>query len=193
MPGNRAPLGLNRFFVSEYSRTAPIITTTAALTTPSQSLLRQRILPDEGFRVWYADSGLSQSLLRQRILPDATNCTFLNGAMLSQSLLRQRILPDSSLDCLRPSYLLCLNRFFVSEYSRTYASNCTVSSRAKSQSLLRQRILPDEKRLPVIAAAMQRLNRFFVSEYSRTPRSSCGICRTPHCLNRFFVSEYSRT
>src|ERR1039457_829226 len=64
---------------------------------------------------------------------------------MSQSLLRQRILPDSGTLLVGPSVFgLCLNRFFVSEYSRTFQEDAPErTDRALSQSLLRQRILPD--------------------------------------------------
>ena len=66
-------------------------------TTASQSLLRQRILPDTSTIVTHNYLvGKSQSLLRQRILPDiieALPLAFIS-ALMSQSLLRQRILPD---------------------------------------------------------------------------------------------------
>ena len=62
----------------------------------SQSLLHQRILPDQVLDAngtpWIQPS---QSLLRQRILPDTGNRrTGTARSLRSQSLLRQRILPD---------------------------------------------------------------------------------------------------
>ena len=137
----------------------------------SQSLLRQRILPDgndsnlmvSAANVSIASSsantpgrfcrqrgvrrdGQSQSLLRQRILPDPAwpAREHTQPTQKSQSLLRQRILPDvMALFWLLYLYL-GLNRFFVSEYSRTDLFSPRPSCWGdKSQSLLRQRILPD--------------------------------------------------
>ena len=121
---------LNRFFVSEYFRTNPA-SRSASVNVSSQSLLRQRILPDGALGIGeYLQktivsiasssantSGLyangkevvrylsSQSLLRQRILPDGKNqggkAESCEGK--SQSLLRQRILPDPSVTYLPSS------------------------------------------------------------------------------------------
>src|ERR1019366_7594611 len=93
----------------------------------------------------------------------------------------------------RQSRRSSLNRFFVSEYSRT-VWQCLLLRvlQAKSQSLLRQRILPDFFVARPQVGRPPGLNRFFVSEYSRT--RACARSRTsPLSLNRFFVSEYSRT
>src|ERR1017187_2706067 len=87
--------GLNRFFVSEYSRT-----------------VRRRRM---GYRLTE-----SQSLLRQRILPDNVNILeACKAGIMSQSLLRQRILPDHFGDKRNRQLVERLNRFFVSESSRT--------------------------------------------------------------------------
>src|ERR1019366_3782843 len=93
--GARAYQGLNPFFVSEYSRTQ---TGLGAVATQrkSQSLLRQRILSDDQLKTrTVLTEKLSQSLLRQRILSDYVQPSRVNGGRR------------------------CLNRFFVSEYSRT--------------------------------------------------------------------------
>ena len=136
----------------------------------SQSLLRQRILPDLILHCCRGGAGAkSQSLLRQRILPDTLSVSAgLETNRKSQSLLRQRILPDGllmpppapqkgvsiasssantsgryKLRRRHKSHQLCLNRFFVSEYFRTGWGSKPPKWAAKSQSLLRQRILPD--------------------------------------------------
>ena len=65
-----------------------------------------------------------------------------------------------------------LNRFFVSEYSRTIKYfRVKVWVRIGSQSLLRQRILPDRGANYGTRFSIRSLNRFFVSEYSRTLQS----------------------
>src|ERR1035437_11170652 len=61
---------LNRFFVSEYSRTEFAPPRQEKGKKGSQSLLRQRILPDANFLHMAVNYAKSQSLLRQRILPD---------------------------------------------------------------------------------------------------------------------------
>ena len=87
----------------------------------SQSLLRQRLLPDLAFSTLkrarpsrlnrffvsdyfrtssigepVEDGDKSQSLLRQRLLPDVAAVALTEGAVdMSQSLLRQRLLPDA--------------------------------------------------------------------------------------------------
>ena len=87
-----------------------------------------------------------------------------------------------------------LNRFFVSEYSRTIKYfRVKVWVRIGSQSLLRQRILPDRGANYGTRFSIRSLNRFFVSEYSRTPVFEDGVYVGSLGLNRFFVSEYSRT
>src|ERR1019366_4906694 len=111
----------------------------------------------------------SQSLLRQRILPDLFSADGELCYILSQSLLRQRILPDAAPSSPFPAMFQGLNRFFVSEYSRTLlCRHGAVDGTRRSQSLLRQRILPDLNMETRGVFLFDRLNRFFVSEYSRT-------------------------
>ena len=86
----------------------------------------------------------SQSLLRQRLLPD---CQDTPGPALpglaSQSLLRQRLLPDAYERQAPLASEKSLNRFFVSDYFRTQLGRFVVDALDVSQSLLRQRLLPD--------------------------------------------------
>ena len=62
----------------------------------SQSLLRQRLLPDSSTTGAVTGRVLSQSLLRQRLLPDFLARGVVGVVPQSQSLLRQRLLPDMS-------------------------------------------------------------------------------------------------
>ena len=111
----------------------------------SQSLLRQRLLPDSIESANQAATGaLSQSLLRQRLLPDMRNTPLKRHlSTMSQSLLRQRLLPDAFHPRDRVGFPV-------------------------SQSLLRQRLLPDLMETFPPTNAFDRLNRFFVSDYFRT-------------------------
>ena len=150
---------LNRFFVSDYFRTL-LCPAGSAFLMKSQSLLRQRLLPD----IYHISPSItpaikSQSLLRQRLLPDENNPmkkTITNHG--SQSLLRQRLLPDASGRRVRPHPPARLNRFFVSDYFRT-SSTATMSGLCSSG-----------------------LNRFFVSDYFRTPNK-------PYLCTRMVTSQ----
>ena len=159
---------LNRFFVSEYSRTiftvvahglqVVVSIASSSANTPghfgvvflgeftkwSQSLLRQRILPDKIIKDEGGAPSKSQSLLRQRILPDneVGDCPE-HVSNSSQSLLRQRILPDieknaAQLTLVRSQSLL---RQRILPDSKSHGGCPSVYR--ESQSLLRQRILPD--------------------------------------------------
>src|SRR5271157_5052783 len=88
----------------------------------------------------------------------------------SQSLLHQRILSYAITGTWEGIIeKLCLNRFFISEYSLTSA-------------------LDDALRL-----VWESLNRFFISEYSLTVSVPADQCGKDGSLNRFFISEYSLT
>ena len=146
MPIRSEPRCLNRFFVSEYSRTE-FADGGAHLLCRSQSLLRQRILPDCELEARFQKfPDRSQSLLRQRILPDVGRNQYVAVKYgLSQSLLRQRILPDGSRGSLRADQPDQVS--IASSSANTpgrYVAGKMVSLFTKSQSLLRQRILPDE-------------------------------------------------
>ena len=169
----QAARSLNRFFVSEYSRTrsacpslprrCSVSIASSSANTPGRPGLRvgsavHRIVsiasssantPGPRIIQCHLKYDLkSQSLLRQRILPDISAIPGpANGAGMvsiasssantpglgvrwsgggredpSQSLLRQRILPDDFQGMIPGSYSNGLNRFFVSEYSRTRKS-----------------------------------------------------------------------
>jgi len=164
---------------------------------------------------------VSQSLLRQRILPDFSSRVLQEKKyFVAQSLLRQRILPDIEAEVARRTAGEGLNRFFVSEYFRTENAGCMempgclevsiASSSANTSGHLDCFNVADWQTLC--------LNRFFVSEYFRTTVKRTGnfsVSRVsiasssantsgrrrvryqtfsmPTRLNRFFVSEYFRT
>ena len=166
----RYDIGLNRFFVSEYSRTSAkreraeraraVSIASSSANTPGQHSSLDSLASGAGVSIASSSANTpgrkkknvqshnrrwSQSLLRQRILPDLiTGPRRMKQWKLSQSLLRQRILPDSG------------TRAVVADAS------------GKSQSLLRQRILPDHIVSRAGGDNHGSLNRFFVSEYSRT-------------------------
>ena len=112
--------------------------------TLSQSLLRQRILPDTAATTITLASPTSQSLLRQRILPDLTTAPGTQTGVSSQSLLRQRILPDKNGEMRRGP---CSSSVSIASSSANTpglsVSGVVAKLVAMSQSLLRQRILPD--------------------------------------------------
>src|ERR1017187_2192648 len=183
----------------------------------SQSLLRQRILPDCKWRGWHdLQAGVSIASSSANTPGPGDEVIVFEPLYVSQSLLRQRILPDmsdivvdyypnvvsiasSSANTPGPSNpprywreTPCLNRFFVSEYSRTITKETGGIITTSSQSLLRQRILPD---------IQEYISTNIVGELSQSllrqrilPDTEPTACRRRRAfgLNRFFVSEYSR-
>jgi hypothetical protein len=110
------------------------------------------ILPDTYYMIRSAcPDGRSQSLLRQRILPDIIGYELpVAATRKSQSLLRQRILPDKFAPLVRLSDETPVS--IASSSANTPGPTLTTLSESvansKSQSLLRQRILPDRTRRP---------------------------------------------
>ena len=147
--------------------------------SPSQSLLRQRILPDLAVvaaakcrnKVSIASSSANTPGLA-KIWPGRT-CHDS-----SQSLLRQRILPDIT----EPDSTKTAHRVSIASSSANTPGPITPGFRSKtnsqSQSLLRQRILPDRPAESDHRSQANGLNRFFVSEYSRTAATR-GHSTTP--------------
>ena len=165
---------LNRFFVSEYFRTPRLLQRRGLANPLSQSLLRQRILPDnrEAYRKLLGLKSLNRFFVSEYFRTASGALSDLLDANTSQSLLRQRILPDGRVAHGYLSGNDGLNRFFVSEYFRTVvwlmdifretmvsiaSSSANTSGRRQvagrihckkgSQSLLRQRILPDRGKI----------------------------------------------
>ena len=210
--------GLNRFFVSEYSRTR-----LDRLRLPGCGQCLNRFFVSEYSRTFeYAAGEDRQPGLNRFFVSEYSrteNCTARNASceevsiasssantpgryapsvrfrrgIRSQSLLRQRILPDISVYRFGGRRLNRLNRFFVSEYSRTMNMSRVPWLSIASQSLLRQRILPDTS---WYFAKDGSWTVSIASSSANTPGPLGGVWFPPRptrSLNRFFVSEYSRT
>src|ERR1039458_1057853 len=136
--------GLNRFFVSEYSRTLDSVDCNGG-----------------GDEVSIASSSANTPGLLTYGTSVITIVRSLNRFFVSEYSRTETIM-----QMLAGSR--SLNRFFVSEYSRTkFHADCGATFKT-SQSLLRQRILSDMISDVAYSKPVQGLNRFFVSEYSRT-------------------------
>ena len=163
-------LRLNRFFVSEYSRTTTL-EIAAKPHVESQSLLRQRILPDHLRNLWWVLQQYGVSIASSSANTPGHHAPSLCGAECG----RVSIASSSANTPGQNDHLMDCKRYVV------------------SQSLLRQRILPDLAPSPTWFRLRVCLNRFFVSEYSRTRKMKRAARAARMGLNRFFVSEYSRT
>ena len=136
----------------------------------------------------------SQSLLRQRLSQDMEMST--GGQTVSTSLNRffvsdyLRTYWNGALFVL---FFHRLNRFFVSDYLRTWPTRSVYNEVSGSQSLLRQRLSQDRSYDDPVRGYNITSQSLLRQRLSQDIGRSFSIRGDPPGLNRFFVSDYLRT